>query len=180
VRICEESIAVMRAGDRSDRELGGEMSATLSRLGFLQSLDDGRLEDARKNLEEARLVGEADHWVTGWNLANVLAREGMTEPALGLLDEVRTEVTEPNSWVTVLFTVPGRAPAESLVRATSGEGVAALFALQEAILEKDPEQFQAAIDEAVECSDAGVVEAAGWAAAAKKDLGVEAFAGELG
>jgi hypothetical protein len=180
MRTCEESIAVMRSGDRTDLELGGELSATLSRLGFLQSLDDSRLEEARSSLEEARQVGKADSWATGWNLGDVLARQGLIGPALELLDQVAEEVDEPNSWVTVLFTVPGRPPAESLVRVTSRDGIDALFALKRAILQKDPERYRSAIERAADSCDDGVILAAAWADAAGPELGVGTLAGEVG
>jgi hypothetical protein len=65
------------------------------------------------------------------------------------------------------------------VRATSGEGVAALFALQKAMMEKDADQYRLAVEMAEECGDEGVVEAAGWTEEGGASLAHEALAGDV-
>ena len=81
MRIGEASVAGMEATGLSDRELDGEMSLTLSRVGFLRSFDDVRLPSAREAIERALAVGDADGWVTRWNLMNIQARQGNLDQA---------------------------------------------------------------------------------------------------
>jgi hypothetical protein len=124
----------MRATGLSERELSGELSAMLSRVGFLKSFDDELLGEAREALEDALRIGEADGWVTRWNLANVAARQSDTPSAKEQLAKVIEEVAGWNSTASLLIFVPGRAAADSLVNATPG-GFLDLLELQRAVVD---------------------------------------------
>jgi hypothetical protein len=112
-RIADEAVATMRETGLSDRELGGELSKMLSRVGFLKSFDDALLDDARTALEDALCVGAADGWVTKWNLANIAARQGDPDKATAYLSEVRADLEDWRGNAFVLVFVPGRAAADS-------------------------------------------------------------------
>jgi len=133
-QISEEAVATMRATGLSERELSGELSAMLSRVGFLKSFDDELLGEAREALEDALRIGEADGWVTRWNLANVAARQSDTPSAKEQLAKVIEEVAGWNSTASLLIFVPGRAAADSLVNATPG-GFLDLLELQRAVVD---------------------------------------------
>jgi len=161
IRTCEESIEVMRVGDQTDLELGGELSGSLSRLGFLRSFDGARLAEARSALEEAQRIGEADTWVTDWNLANVFIREGDLSSALDHLAKVEAAFEKLSSFALLLFYIPGRAPEDCLVDVKQ-DGVEPLIALQRAVFEGDPKARDEALILARECDDEGAALAAEW------------------
>lgn len=168
-RIAEESVAVMRATGKSDLALAGELSGMLSRLGFLRSFDEERLPSAEEALEDALGSGEAEGWVTKWNLANVCARQGKTERALGLLGEIRGEVDETAN-ANVLAFIPGRGPIDSLVGVTSN-GIDSLIRLQQLIVAGgEPEQIAAAAADCRASEDAGAEQVAAWALQATGQL----------
>lgn len=172
IRVCGEAIEVMQTGGLGDGEVGGELSGTFSRLGFLESFDDARLGEARAALEEGQRTGKADGWVTSWNLANVFVREGDVNASLGCLDKVAEEVAAGgSSSATLLFHVPGRAPGDCLLDVKKG-GVESLLALQRAVIEDDAPTRDAAIDLARDSGDDGAVQAAEWAEA-DVQLGLE-------
>ncbi|HET9593467.1 MAG TPA: hypothetical protein VFP17_11185 [Solirubrobacterales bacterium] len=162
IRTCEESTEVMRRSDQSDLELGGELSATLSRLGFLLSFDDARLDEAQTALEEAKRTGKADDWVTDWNLANILARKGDLDAALKRLDASEEGFERLRNWATLLFHTPGRAAADSVLEVKE-DGVKPLFALQRAVFEDDTEARNAGIKRARDSGDQGAMLGAEWA-----------------
>jgi hypothetical protein len=165
-RIADEAVATMRETGLSERELGGELSAMLSRVGFLKSFDDALLGDARTALEDALRTGDADDWVTRWNLANVAARQGDVDEAKVLLGEVRQEIEGYEGWAFVLVFVPGRADKDSLVKVNS-PGLDALLDLQLAVLAAtpdDPGELVSIIDRCRATEDPGAVQAADWVA----------------
>jgi hypothetical protein len=172
IRTCEESTEVMRAGDQSDLELGGELSGTLSRLGFLLSFDDARLDEARSALEEAQRTGKADDWVTDWNLASILAREGKLSAALARLDAAAEDFEGLVNWATLVFHVPGRT-ASDCVLDVKEDGVRPLLALQRSVIEHDNAARDAAIELAKESGDPGAVLAAEWTEQADAQLALE-------
>lgn len=172
IRATEESIEVMRAGEESDQELGGELSTSLSRLGFLRSLADDEPDDARAALEEAQRIGSGDGWVTDWNLANLLAREGDADGALARLDRVVEVFETVKDGATVIFHVPGREPADCLLD-VKGKGVLPLIALQRAVIEGDDDARMSSIELARETGDDGAILAAGWAETAGTQLALE-------
>jgi hypothetical protein len=131
--IADEAVSTMRTTGRSEAELNGELSAMLSRVGFLKSFDDEHLEDARAALEEALETGNADTWVTKWNLANIAARQGDRDAALLHLDEVVDMVEGWRGTAYVLAYVSGRQAVDSLVKVT-GAGIRPLLALQRALI----------------------------------------------
>jgi hypothetical protein len=133
-QIGDAAVATMRATGMSEWELGGELSAMLSRVGFLKSFDEDLLDEARTALEAALRTGSADAWVTEWNLANVAARQGNASDALTHLEAVRQAVTDWRGNAFMLVFVPGRAPANCLVRVTEA-GIASLVELQRAVVE---------------------------------------------
>ncbi|MFL5871870.1 MAG: hypothetical protein ACJ75T_00140 [Solirubrobacterales bacterium] len=171
IRTCAESIEVIRAGDQTDLERGGELSGSLSRLGFLESLDDARLGEARAALEEAQHIGQADGWVTDWNLANVLAREGDMVAALKRLDKVEAS-SDLKSWASLLFYIPERAPGNCLLDVRRG-GVKALLALQRAVIEDDVAAREVAVELARKSGDEGAALAADWVEQAGAQLALQ-------
>jgi hypothetical protein len=163
IRIVTESIAVMRATGRSDLALSGELSGMLSRLGFLRSFDDGELPAAEEALEEALDSGDAERWITKWNLANVYARRGRKDRALEILREVRDGAAGEESRANVLVFVPGRSAADSLV-AVSGAGIESLIQLQlELVSNQASDLIVAAAAECQATEDPGAMVAAEWA-----------------
>lgn len=145
LQIADEAVATMRATGRSETELGGELSGMLSRVGFLKSFDDALLGEAQEALQDAIRVGAADHWVTRWNLANVLMRSGEFATALELLDEIEADSWEWAGNAFVLFHLPGRSAIESLIRVDAAE-------LNEFIA------FQRAVAEAASARNGGIRE----------------------
>ncbi len=172
IRTCEESIEVMRTGDQTDLERGGELSGSLSRLGFLKSFDAMRLGEARAALEEAQRIGQADGWVTDWNLANISAREGDTSEALNRLDDVEAGLETLTSWASLLFHVPARAPKECLLDVQQA-GVRPLLALQRVVIEGDAAGREAAMELARRSGDDGAALAADWVEHAGAQLALE-------
>jgi hypothetical protein len=172
IRATEESIEVMRTGGDSDLELGGELSASLSRLGFLRSLEDDGVEQARAALEEAQRTGEADGWVTEWNLANLLARANDTDGALARLDQLSESFKEQKGVATLVFHLPGRPLAECLIDVEK-RGVLPLIALQRAVLEDDSAARSLAIGVARETKDPGATLAAEWVEALDAQLALQ-------
>jgi len=161
-RIAEDSITVMRATGKSDVTLAGELSSMLSRLGFLRSFDEERLPAAEDALEDALRSGDAEAWVTKWNLANVCARQGKSERAIGLLGEVKDEVGEGTN-ANVLAFIPGRQAVDSLV-GVSSKGIDPLIRLQKLIVGGgEPEQIAAAAAECRASEDPGAEQVAEWA-----------------
>jgi len=161
-RIAEESVTVMRATGKSDINLAGELSSMLSRLGFLRSFDEERLPSAEDALEDALRSGEAEGWVTKWNLANVCARQGKTERAVSLLQEVKDETGESVT-ANVLAFVPGRKAVDSLIGVT-GKGIDPLIRLEQLIISGgEPEQIAAAAADCRASEDPGAEQVAEWA-----------------
>lgn len=113
--LADEAGAAMRESGLPDRELGGQLSAILSRLGFLTSFDDNNLEGAGEALQEALRVGAADGWVTRWNLANIAAREGRFEESQSHLLRVSEDIAGWEGSAFVLFFAPGQAAEDCLV-----------------------------------------------------------------
>lgn len=132
-QIADEAAATMRSTALSEAELGGELSGMLSRAGFLKSLDDQLLPEARTALEDALRTGDADSWVTKWNLANVAARQGDHESALALLRDIDEAVEGWSGHAFILFFARDRGAADSLLRVTD-VGVGPLLELQRAII----------------------------------------------
>lgn len=165
-QIADEAVATMRATGLSEWELGGELSGMLSRVGFLKSLDDDLLGEAREALEEALQTGLADTWVTKWNLANVMARQGNAEEASLLFQEMVEATEQWSGYAFVLAYVPGRPGFESLVKITDA-GIAPLTDLQIAAVSAstgliDPVRIGAAIAACIESGDMGAARAAEW------------------
>jgi hypothetical protein len=161
-RIAEESVTVMRATGKADVALAGELSSMLSRLGFLRSFDEERLPSAEEALEDALRSGEAEGWVTKWNLANVCARRGKTERAVSLLQEVKDETGEGAN-ANVLAYIPGRQAVDSLVGVT-GKGIDPLIRLQQLIISGgEREQIAAAAADCRASEDPGAEQLAEWA-----------------
>jgi len=80
-------------------------------------------------------IGAADGWVTDWNLANLLAREGDVDGALARLDRVVEIFERVKNRATVIFHVPDRAPPT--VSSTSRIRRYAAGRLQRALIEGD-------------------------------------------
>lgn len=162
ILIATEAVAVMRETGRSDTELDGELSAMLSRLGFMKSFDAETLTSAREALEEALKAGAADSWITNWVLASVLARLEEPEEAHRQLRLVAETIGTWYGTAFVVVNVPGRAVADSVVSITEA-GVGDLLALQKALIDDNPEDLFTAIDRCLVSDDPGAVEAAKWA-----------------
>jgi hypothetical protein len=160
-RATSESIDVMKTSGKSDLELGGELSASLSRLGFLQSLDDDSLGDAQLSLEEAKRIGSADRWVTDWNLANVSARQGDDQAALRFLDKAEEAYVEPLATVSILLHLPGR-PAKKSIAVIGAKGMPALFKLQRALISAEDGRRQEAIEACRDSEDPAALAATAW------------------
>jgi hypothetical protein len=169
-QISEEAVATMRASGLSERELDGELSGMLSRVGFLKSFDDELLHEARLATEEAMRIGEADGWVTKWNLAHIAARQGDIPTAR---QQLKIAAEAAAGWSTtatasVLVFVPGRPTADCMIEVTE-VGLPDILKLQGAVL-RAVEEGRAGLAEIVEQSqaskDAAVVRAAGWMATA--------------
>jgi hypothetical protein len=164
--VADEAVATMRASGLSESELAGELSGMLSRVGFLKSFDDKQLAEARTALEDALRTGDADDWVTNWNLANVAARQGDVATALAQLDAVAAAAADWESYAFVLVFIPGRDARESLVR-LSDVGMAALLQLQRALVavsDGEAPELRELVDDCVATGDPGAMEAARWAA----------------
>lgn len=162
-----EAIELLRSTGLTDGQLAGELSGLLSRAGFLASLTDEMLADAAEALEEA-LNGEADGWVTRWNLMNVRARLGDLGASLRLIDEVEAMAEGWQGSAFNLFWVPDRPAGDSLLRLTE-RGLDLLIALQRAVLESgrcDTPEVRGAVAECLECEESSAIEAAGWVQAA--------------
>jgi hypothetical protein len=170
IRTTEEAIEVLRIGEDADEARRSELSASLSRLGFLRSLDEDLLEKAQVAFEEAQRVGDADGWVTDWNLANVLARRGDVDGALIRLDKVASDPDRWSNWATLQFFLPGRPPSESIVDVRKA-GIAPLVRLQRAVLCKDDDGRLAAIETARKIDDDGVQAVADWTESAGVQVG---------
>jgi hypothetical protein len=148
----------------SEVELGGELSALLSRAGFLKSFDDSLLAEARTALEDAMRTGTADSWVTNWNLANVAARQGDHSTAIALLDGVADDVGTWRGKAFILFFVPGRPPERSLLQ-VGDAGILAVVSLQRAIVEAKAGATKAVAEALAECeqsNDEAAQSAASW------------------
>jgi hypothetical protein len=130
--VMDTTVRALKAHRVPDWERGWELSTALSRLGFLLSFYDDRLDDARAALEQARDPGPADGWVTGWNLANVAARTGQFALAGTLLDEVEVQAANAAA-ADLIFFVPGRT-AVSCVVGFEAATAPALFALQRTLV----------------------------------------------
>lgn len=171
--LAEEAIDALCAQKTPDRDPGAELSRMYSVLGFLLSLSDDRLHDARKALIHAQERGQADGWVTDWNLANIAARLGDLQEAQGQLAKVADRVPDWNEWTSrafVAFYVPGRSAKESLVTLNHETG-GPLFALQRAVLDDaagggDDDSILAALKTCAESNDDQARAAAEWVAAA--------------
>ncbi len=167
-QISEEAVAAMRATGLSERELDGELSGMLSRVGFLKSFDDALLDQARVTTEEAIRIGKADGWVTKWNLTHIAARQGDMSEAREHLKNVVKATADRNgdAKASVLVFVPGRHAADCMI-AISGAGLPELLELQGAVFAavEGQESELAEIVERCEASkDPAVVSAAGWVA----------------
>jgi hypothetical protein len=168
IQIGEEAVATMRATGLSERELGGELSGMLSRVGFLKSFYDAQLAEAKVATEEAIRLGEANGWVTKWNLAHITARQGDVLLAREYIESAAEAAADWKVAVTasVLVFVPGRRAADSMISISAG-GLPELFELQGAVFEtiKQTGGELAAIVERCEASaDPAVARVAGWIA----------------
>jgi hypothetical protein len=163
-QIAVEAVATMRESGLSDRELGGELSAMLSRVGFLKSFDDALLHEARAALEDALRTGAADGWVTKWNLSNVAARLGDRDGAHVYLEEVSHDIKDRPVRAFILFFVPGRSAADCLVSVSNG--AEPVLELQRVVLAMpdDPGGLVSVIDDCRATGDAGAIQAADWVA----------------
>jgi hypothetical protein len=155
-RIANEAVATIRETGRSDVELVGELSEMLSCLGFLESFDDDSLDEATTSLDEALAVGDADGWVTHWNLTNVLARRGRNQRALEQLDLVSPKLEDWSGSAWLLFYVPDQAPVDCLLEVTE-TNIAPLLELQRLLLDSAPdrERLLAVVDECRACESDG-------------------------
>jgi hypothetical protein len=164
-QIGEEAVAAMRATGLSEEELGGELSGMLSRVGFLKSLDDSLLDEASALLECALRAGDADGWITSWNLANSQARQGDVPRATERFERVESELADWRGNATVLVFIPGR-PAADCVLEVGDTGIMPLLRLQRAVLaatSNDGHALADAIGECRESGDPGAAQAADWA-----------------
>jgi hypothetical protein len=169
-QISEEAVSTMRASGLSERELDGELSGMLSRVGFLKSFDDALLDEAKTATEEAIRIGEADGWVTKWNLAHIAARQGDVSGAREQLEIVVEAATGWSSRATasVLVFVPGR-PAADCMLAISDTGLEDLLRLQGGVLgavEHEDIDLAEIVEGCEGSDDPAVVLAAGWVAEA--------------
>jgi hypothetical protein len=161
-RVAAEAVTTLRKTGRSDLVLHGELAGMLSRLGFLQSFEDGLLGEARVSLEEALRVGAGDGWVTRWNYVNVLGRSGEVDAAIAQLDLLEEEYGGSERMGYVFFFLPGRPTEESFVK-IDGLGIGALFDLQRVILHGGSgTALQAALQACLESGDEGAEAVAGW------------------
>lgn len=165
-RIAREAIATMRKTGQSDLALMGELSAMLSRLGFLDSFDDGSLDEAESSLREALQIGEADGLVTRWNLANVLARKGDVGSALEELELITDQAHSYDSEASALFHIPGRPASESMTKMTES-GIQSLLELQRALLLGEADALVATLEAAADSDDEHVVQVVDWIRSAR-------------
>jgi hypothetical protein len=157
----------MRATGLSERELSGELSGMLSRLGFLKSFDDEQLDEAKTATEEAIRIGDADGWVTKWNLAHITARGGDISKAQ---EHLTSAIAAANDWnsstASILVFVPGRQAADCMI-AISPTGLSELLELQAAVfaaVEQDDDQLSEVVGRCEKSDDPAVVCAADWIA----------------
>jgi hypothetical protein len=166
-QISEEAVITMRATGLSERELSGELSGMLSRVGFLKSFDDAQLDEARAATEEAIRIGDADGWVTKWNLAHITARRGdILEAQQHLASAVKAASNWSGATASVLVFVPGRQAADCMI-AISATGLPELLELQAAVfaaVEQNDGQLSEIIDRCEASGDPAVVCAADWIA----------------
>jgi hypothetical protein len=165
--IGEEAVATMRATGLSELELGGELSGMMSRVGFLKSLDDDLLDEARETLENALAIGRADTWATHWNLANIALRRGDVTTATTRLERVYDEITDFQGDAVILFFVPGRCATDSLISVPDAAGVRVLLDLQLAVVAGQRGDEEAVTDVLKRCTSgasAGAEDAAKWVA----------------
>jgi hypothetical protein len=121
-----ETLRVQRAPDR------WELSAALSRHGFMLSLCEERADEALAALEEALERGPADGWVTSWNIAHVLGRLGEYDRAADTLGAITEAVAAHANQVICSFFLVGRPARHGLVEVTAANA-GALHALQLAV-----------------------------------------------
>lgn len=180
ISLSHEAIDALHAQRTPDREHGRELSITHSHLGFLLSMSDDRLEDAREALLHAQERGPGDGWVTDWNLANVAARLGDLHEAQRQLARVSDRVPDWNEWsgeAVVALYVPRRAAKESLVTFNHVTG-GPLFALQRAVFDHsdghgDSDPMLAALKACAESADVQARTAAEWVAEVLQYVGGE-------
>lgn len=165
-RIAREAIATMRKTGQSDLALMGELSAMLSRLGFLDSFDEESLDEAEAVLQEALQIGEADGLVTRWNLANVLARKGDVPAALKELELLADQAKDYDSEASALFHIPGKPACESMTRIT-GDDIQTILDLQRAVLLDEEGALAATLEAAAESKNEHVVEVVEWIRSAR-------------
>jgi hypothetical protein len=174
IQLGEVAIAGMQATGLSDRDLGGELALMFSRVGFLHSFEDEQLAKAREAIETALTIGDADGWVTRWNLANIQARQGQLDQAR---ETFRDVVEAAKAWhgtapATLLFYLPRRAAKDSLLSIRS-DALPRLLELQAAILdeEQDPGRMAEIVDGCQGTDDRGLANAAEWIAQAYATAG---------
>jgi hypothetical protein len=148
------------------------LSTLLSNAGFLKAFDDSRLDEARRDLEDARECGVADVWVTDWNLANIAARQRRYRDALGHLARVGERVADwEGDDAAVVFFVPGVRAADGLISVGSA-ATEAILSLQRAVVDMAlsgdvPDSFEPAVNACRALDNAGASQAA--------DLAVQAL-----
>ena len=122
-----ETLRMQRGPDR------WELSAALSRHGFMLSLCDDRGDEALTALEEAIDRGPADGWVTRWNLAHVCGRLDEFGRAAEILGAIADPMAKNTSLAYCSFFLPDRDARHSLVEVNAANA-RALHALQLAVL----------------------------------------------
>lgn len=122
-----ETLRLQRPPDR------WELSAALSRHGFMLSLCEERADEALAVLEEAIERGPADGWVTSWNIAHVLGRLGEYGRAADTLCAIGDAVAKHTKLAFCSFFLPGRPARHSLIDVTAANA-GAVHALQLAVL----------------------------------------------
>lgn len=163
--LVETTVGALRAHRVPDWERGWELSMSLSRLGFILSFYDDRLEEAREVLEQAKDPGPADGWVTDWNLSNIAARLGNYAEALSKLDEIAEGVRQATFAHLAMF-VPGREAIASVITLDAASA-AAVYVLQRGLIAYLAQEIKLAeLQATIElCAGSGPVgaEVAAWA-----------------
>ncbi|MBB4663455.1 hypothetical protein [Conexibacter arvalis] len=121
--LATRTVAALRGARVQDT---WDLSIALSHLGFVRSLFEDRLSEARDALIEALERGPADGWPTQWNLANVSARAGDSGHAIDVLDRLRPQTVNAPPDASVTFFVPGRLARDTMVSITEQNALAML------------------------------------------------------
>jgi hypothetical protein len=169
--LMRDAVGALREHRVPDWERGWELSGALSRLGFLLSLEEDRLLEARDTLNEARERGPADGWVTEWNQINVAFRLQDLGAARGFIADLNPPPDDPDWSVHVSVYVPGVAALESVLTLDRIDVAPIMKLLRvQATEAPDPADFVAAL---ADCQNgtANTAKVAAWYQAVRTEAG---------